>query len=248
MGVTGTDVARESSGMILTDDNFSSIVNAVEEGRVIYDNIKKFVNYLLSCNLGEVLVLFVAMVVGFRDKGAIIVPLTAIQILWMNLVTDGLPAIALSLDSSEKGIMLRSPRHPEEKIVSKNMASNILVIGILVCAAVLYLFRHGLKYVGVDEARTMAFTGLVVFEIVRLAMVRSQYKTGLFSNVYLIFAVVISLVLQFLVVYTPALNKIFRTVPLGLSEWIQIVIAGIVIYIIGSISAVIVKKLTLERD
>ena len=249
MGVVGTDVARESAGMILTDDNFASIVNAVEEGRTIYDNIKKFVNYLLSGNLGEVLVLFIAMIIGFRNRfGEIIVPLTAIQILWMNLVTDGLPALALSLDPSEKDIMIRPPRKANEKIVSKNMSLNIFATGILICIGALSLFRYGLKFTGLNEARTMVFTGLVVFEIIRLTMIRSQYKTRVFSNMYLILAVVSSITLQLLVVYIPALNKIFKTVPLGLWEWAQIIIVGIILYIGDIIITALIRKYTLERD
>jgi len=248
MGLTGTDVARESSGMVLTDDNFASIVNAIEEGRIIYDNIKKFVNYLLSCNAGEVLVLFVAMVIGFKDGGVIIAPLTAVQILWMNLITDGLPALALSLEPSEKNIMQRSPRKPDEKIISRNMSMNILATGILVCAGTLLLFHQGMKFSGVNEARTMAFTGMVFFEIVRLAMIRSQYKTAAFSNIYLILAVIISLVLQGIVVYVPALNKIFKTVPLGLHDWLWIAGTGIVLYIAGNIIATFIRKWTGEKD
>ncbi len=249
MGLSGTDVAREASGMILTDDNFTSIVNAVEEGRIIYDNIKKFVNYLLSCNLGEVLVLFIAMLIGFRDlNGSIIAPLTAIQILWMNLVTDGLPALALAMDPSEKGIMKRPPRKPDESIVSGNMVMNIIAIGALVCAGVLFLFNKGLGSSGVEEARTMAFTAIVVFEIVRIAMIRSQYKTGLFSNVYLVLAVASSVILQFLVVYVPVLNRIFKTVPLNLNEWLWIAGTGAVLYAAGSAASVLIRKVTSERD
>jgi len=249
MGVVGTDVAREASGMILTDDNFASIVNAVEEGRVIYDNIKKFVNYLLSTNLSEILILFVAIMIGFRDKsGAIIIPLTAIQILWVNLVTDGPPALALSLDPSEKNIMMRPPRRPDEKIVSRNMTLNIFAIGVLVCIGTLFLFKYGLRFTGINEARTMVFTGLVVFEIIRLAMVRSQYKTGVFSNMYLVLAVASSIILQLLVVYIPVLNKIFKTVPLGLLEWAQIITVGLILYISGSITTALIRKYTSERD
>lgn len=227
MGITGTDVAKEASEMILTDDNFASIVNAVEEGRGIYDNIRKFVNVLLSSNIGEVLVIFFAMLVGWP------LPLIAIQILWVNLITDGAPALALGVDPVSPGIMERKPRKAADRIMSGKMFLTVVLIGILISIATLMVFRHGLN---TDEttARTAAFTTLVFLEIVRVQMVRSRYKIGLFSNGYLLLALASSIMLQLAVVYTP-LNAVFKTVPLPMAQlgYIAAVIAGV--FVVGSI-------------
>ncbi len=248
MGITGTDVAKEASDMVLTDDHFNSIVNAVEEGRGIYDNIKKFVNYLLSCNLGEVLVLFVAMLIGFTDaNGAAILPLVAIQILWINLVTDGFPALALGVDPIAAKIMEKKPRDPHENVINANMIANIVVTGVLICIFTLFLFRYGLK-TDVATAQTMAFTSLVVFEVARVYIIRSQYNIGPFSNPWLILALCVSLGLQVLVIYTPFLNPIFRTTPIGLVAWLWIVGAMVMLFIIGMISNFVIRKVTHEQD
>lgn len=227
MGITGTDVAKEASEMILTDDNFASIVNAVEEGRGIYDNIRKFVNVLLSSNIGEVLVIFLAMLMGWP------LPLIAIQILWINLITDGAPALALGVDPVSPGIMERKPRKVTDRIMSGKMLLTVVSIGILISIATLIVFKHGLN---TDEttARTAAFTTLVFLEIVRVQMVRSRYKIGLFSNGYLLLALVSSIILQLAVVYTP-LNAVFKTVPLPMVQlgYIAAIIAGV--FVVGSI-------------
>ncbi len=214
MGLTGTDVAKEASDIILADDNFASIVRAVEEGRGIFDNIRKFVNYLLSSNLGEVLVIFLATLLSLP------LPLTAIHILWINLVTDGFPAIALGMDPREEKVMKRPPRKPKENIISRDVLFNIVLMGSLIGIFTLVLFwlYHGSPLI---KAQTMAFTTLVVFEVVRLQMIRSQYQLGLFSNKYLLVAVLISLSMQMAVLYTP-MNQIFGVVPVDLVDWIWI--------------------------
>ncbi|HIH42319.1 TPA: calcium-translocating P-type ATPase, SERCA-type [Candidatus Woesearchaeota archaeon] len=247
MGITGTDVAKEASAMILMDDNFASIVNAVEEGRNIYDNIKKFVNYLLSANFGEVLVLFMAMLIGFKDGGYIVVPLVAIQILWLNLVTDGLPALALGLDPETPGTMQRPPRKPNEQIISKNMTWNIVATGILMCIAVLAMFKYGLATSAV-KGQTMAFTSLVMLEMVRVYMVRANYNLGFFSNKYLVGAIVLSLMLHLSVVYIPFLQPIFDTVGLNLIDWLFIVLASMLVLIVGVIAHKIIVHYTQEHD
>ena len=247
MGITGTDVAKEASAMILMDDNFASIVNAVEEGRNIYDNIKKFVNYLLSANFGEVLVLFMAMLIGFKDGGYIVVPLVAIQILWLNLVTDGLPALALGLDPETPGTMQRPPRKPNEHIVSKNMTWNIVATGILMCIAVLAMFKYGLSTSAV-KGQTMAFTSLVVLEMVRVYMVRANYNLSFFSNKYLVGAIILSLLLHLSVVYVPFLQPIFDTVGLGIVDWAFIALASMLVLIIGVIAHKVIVHYTQEHD
>ena len=235
MGIAGTDVAKEASDMILTDDNFTSIVSAVEEGRGIFDNIRKFVNYLLSSNLGEISVILFASLCGLP------LPLTAIQILWINLVTDGLPATALGLDPYSKGIMERPPRPSRESILSKELSSDIIVYGLLMGIGCLTLFWLYLGS-GLLKAQTMAFTGLVIFEMLRLQIIRSEYKISIFSNKYLIGAVVLSLGLQMLTIYGP-LAVWFKTKPLELFDWGMIAIASIVLWVIYKIVYVIVKRL-----
>jgi P-type Ca2+ transporter type 2C len=247
MGKSGTEVAKEASAMVLMDDNFASIVNAVEEGRTIYDNIKKFVNYLLSANFGEVLVLFVATLIGFRDNGQVIVPLLAIQILWLNLVTDGFPALALGVDPGTPGTMRRPPRRPKEHIVSKNMVWNIVIVGILMCVAVLTLFKFGLSESAI-KGQTMAFTSLVVLEMARVYMVRANYNLGLFSNKYLIVAILFSFMLQLGVVYIPWLQPIFDTVALGWMDWVYIFGSAFAVLIIGRVAYKIVSYYTEETD
>ncbi|MBU1974402.1 MAG: HAD-IC family P-type ATPase, partial [Nanoarchaeota archaeon] len=227
MGITGTDVAKEASDMILTDDNFASIVNAIEEGRGIFDNIRKFVNYLLSSNLGEITVIFFASIYASIAGGNLFLPLTAIQILWINLITDGLPATALSLDPHSPGIMKRKPRPPRESILSKDLRWDIILFGVLIGVVCFGLF---ILYLGSGEMKvqTMIFTSLVFFELVRLQTIRSEYKLGIFSNKPLVGAVLLSIVLHLLTLYTP-LNKIFKTVPLGLIDWGVLVLSSIVL-------------------
>jgi len=235
MGITGTDVTKETADMVLLDDKFTSIVNAVEQGRGIYENIKKFVNYLLSSNLGEVLILFIAMIIGFKDSsGAIVMPLLATQILWLNLITDGLPAVALGVDPIRKGIMDVPPRNPDEPIITKNMATNIIIISVLMAAGVLFIFNRFLPE-GDTIARTIAFTSIVMLEMVRVTMIRSQYKLPFFSNMYLIGAVILSVLLQVAVVYVPVMNIIFKTTALSLYHWGYMGAMMTTIFVIGAV-------------
>ncbi|MFH1400059.1 MAG: HAD-IC family P-type ATPase, partial [Nanoarchaeota archaeon] len=239
MGITGTDVTKEASDMILTDDNFASIVNAVEEGRGIYDNINKFINYLLSSNLGEVMIIFFATLFGWG------LPLTAIHLLWINLVTDGLPALALGVDPASKGIMQRPPRDPKASIMNRSLAYNIVTIAILITVGALFLFE---MYVGSDlaKAQTMVFTALVAMELVRIQGIRSEYKLSLFSNKYLVLALASSIALQLLVIYTP-LAQFFGTVPLGLVDWAYIIGVSAAIYV-GSIVLRSIKGKVVEKN
>jgi len=242
MGITGTDVTKETAEMVLLDDKYTSIVKAVEQGRAIYENIKKFVNYLLSSNLGEILILFIAMVIGFRDaSGAIVMPLLATQILWLNLITDGLPAIALGVDPVRKGVMEVPPRKPAEPVITKDMAINIVVIAVLMAAAVLFLFHRFLPE-GEVVARTVAFTSIVVFEMVRVTMIRIQYRLSFFSNLYLMGAIALSLLLQVAVVYVPVMNVIFKTGPLALHHWAYMGAVTVVIFILGMVAAGLVSR------
>jgi len=223
MGKSGTDVAKEAADMILTDDNFSSIVHAVEEGRGIFDNIRKFVNYLLSSNLGEVTAIFVASLLRMD------LPLTAIQILWVNLVTDGLPATALSVDPHSKGIMKKKPRPPKESIISKELKWDIIIFGVLIglfTVGLFWLYRES----SLEKARTMAFTSLVLFELVRLQTIRRDYNLGIMSNTYLIVAVIASIILHLATIYTPAAAW-FKTAPLQLVDWGVLIVASLVLFV-----------------
>ena len=219
MGITGTDVTKEASDMVITDDNFASIVNAVEEGRGIYDNIIKFVNYLLSSNIAELLVIFMGMLLGFTDReGNAFVSLSAVQLLWMNLVTDGFPAIALGLDPIAPGAMGRAPRKLSEPILSLRFASQLSLVSLTIAAGALVACHFGLRQ-SVPLAQTMALTILVVMQLVRVQMIRSQYHMGLFSNPWLVIALAGSLGLQLCVIYIPPLQKVFGTVSLGKTDW-----------------------------
>ena len=223
MGKKGTDVAKEASDMILRDDNFTSIVKAVKEGRGIYDNIKKFIQYLLSSNLGEVLIVFIAMLIGFTnpETGALVLPITAIQLLWINLLTDGLPALALGVDPPAEDIMQRPPRDPKEKILSRGMLINIILVGIIMCIGTLSLFAYNLES-GATKAVTVAFTTIVMFEMIRIESVRMKFKTKLLSNKKLIIAVLASVLLQIMVVYLPFFQPVFQTTALDFGDWIEI--------------------------
>ncbi len=230
MGITGTDVAKEASDMVLKDDNFSSIVSAVKEGRSIYDNIKKFVQLLLSANIAEVLIIALSVFIGFQFGGQYAIPLTALQLLWINLITDGLPALALGIDPPDKNIMERKPRNPKEKILGKSMFVYIVIVGLLITGSVLYLFQINLSQ-GIDKARTIAFTSLVLFELFLTYAIRFDYKTKLLSNKYLFLAVVVSLALQLAVVYLQPLQVAFGTVGLGLVDWGYIIVGPTILFV-----------------
>lgn len=226
MGKTGTDVTKEASAMVLADDNFATIVAAVEEGRAIYDNIRKFIRYLLSCNIGEVLTMFLAALVGLP------LPLLAIQILWVNLVTDGLPAMALGVDGMDKDIMNRPPRAPGESIFARGLARKIGIRGTMIGLGTLFVFVASL-FIGVNMlvARTMAFTTLVFSQLFHVFDCKSEtrgiFEVGIFSNPYLVAAVAVSTLMQLSVIYLPPLQAIFKTTGLVGWQWgLILVVAG----------------------
>ncbi len=213
MGRTGTDVTKEASSVILLDDNFASMVAAAEEGRVIYDNIRKFIRYLLSCNIGEVLTMFAGMLLGLP------VVLTPIQILWVNLVTDGLPAIALSLEPPDDDVMERKPRGVNESVFSHGLASMMVFRGCVIGLSTLGAFLAGYSHGGLPMARTAAFLTLVAVQLVHVFECKSETKTILHipfgNNPPLILAVLVSLALILAAVYLPLLQPVFGTVALG---------------------------------
>ncbi len=224
MGITGTDVTKEVSDMVITDDNFASIVAAVEEGRGVYDNIRKFVHYLLSCNAGEILVMFVSSLVGLPA------PLLPIQILWVNLVTDGLPALALGVEPVDPNIMERPPRPPNEHVVTKQRAFVMLAQGafIAVCSLSAFMFVYFWEKEGIERARTAAFIVLSCSQLFHSFNCRnfteSLFKIGVFTNKKLILATGVSFLLQMAVVYVPFLRVIFKTEVLGVFDWVLVII------------------------
>jgi Ca2+-transporting ATPase len=219
MGITGTDVAKESADMVLTDDNYVSIVAAVEQGRVIYSNIRKFVYYLLSCNLAEIAIIFLGTLFTKRS------PLTAIQLLWLNLVTDGAPALALGTEKGDPDIMNQPPRPPKEPIINRFMQIGIAVQTVAITAVALsaYLLGLHLHPEQPEFAETMAFLTLSLSELLRAYTARSEryplIKIGIFKNRNMNLAVLSSLILLMLVVYVPFLNRPFNTTPLGWTQW-----------------------------
>ncbi len=215
MGITGTDVSKEASHMILLDDNFATIVKAVKEGRKIYDNIRKFIKYLLTTNSGEIWTLFLAPLVGLP------IPLLPIHILWINLVTDGLPALALSVEPAEGDVMVRPPRHPKESIFAHGLGIHAVWVGLLMGAVVLFVQAWSLR-TGHAHWQTMVFTVLCLTQLGHVLAIRSEkqslFTIGIFTNKYLLGAVVVTFVLQMATIYVPALNPIFKTEPLTLNE------------------------------
>ena len=223
MGITGTDVTKEVSDMVITDDNFASIVSAIEEGRGIYDNIKKFIHYLLSCNAGEILVMFISSLIGLPA------PLLPVQILWVNLVTDGFPALALGVDPVSPGIMDRMPRSKNEGVLTKKSAMVMLTQGsfIAFCSLLAFVLVLLIEREGLERARTAAFIVLSCSQLFHSFNCRSSteslFKIGILTNKKLILAALISFFLQMSVIYIPFLQKIFKTAPLGLFDWVLVV-------------------------
>ena len=215
MGITGTDVSKEASHMILLDDNFATIVNAIKEGRMIYDNIRKFIKYLLACNSGEVLTLFLAPILGLP------LPLQPIQILWMNLVTDSLPALALAVEPAEGEVMKRPPRDPREGIFAHGLGVFCIWVGLLMAAVCIGVQYTEVKS-GNDDWETMVFTVIVWGQLTTALAVRSEkeslFKLGLFTNKAMLGAIAVGVVLQLAVIYVPFLNPIFDTKPLTAGE------------------------------
>ena len=216
MGITGTDVAKETADMVLTDDNYASIVSAVEQGRIIYSNIRKFVYFLLSCNIAEIATIFLATMLGWRS------PLTAIQLLWLNLITDGAPALALGLEKGDPDLMDQPPRDPNEPILNRFMLTGIGVQTIAITAVTLGAYWIGLKNFP-EFAPTMAFVTLSFSELIRAFTARSErvpiLRIGLFSNKVMNWAILSSLILLLAVIYVPFLQGIFNTMPLGWIQW-----------------------------
>jgi Ca2+-transporting ATPase len=211
MGIAGTDVAKEASAMVLLDDNFATVVGAVREGRRIYDNLRRFVRYVLTTNSAEIWTIFLAPFLGLP------VPLLPLQILWINLVTDGLPGIALASEPAERNVMQRPPRPPSESLFAHGLGAHALIVGLFMAALTLGLQAWYVR-TNSPEWQTVVFTTLCFSQLGHVLAIRSEYDSlfglGLTSNQPLLAAVLLTLALQLAVVYLPALNPLFHTVPL----------------------------------
>jgi len=249
MGITGTDVSKEAAEMILTDDNFATIVSAVEEGRGIYANIKKAIHFLLSCNIAEILILFIATLVGWVQ------PLLPIHILWINLVTDSLPALALGVEKSDPGIMKEKPRSPKESVFAHGLGARIIFQGIILAAITLSVFHFALLNYSVEVARTMCFAVLAFSQLTHAINVRSQEKSlfgsGLFTNRYLWIALGLSCALQLVVLLIPSLQTIFHVASMNSIQWFIVIIASLsplaVVEFTKLVGRILRKKLKLRR-
>ncbi len=233
MGITGTDVSKEASAMILADDNFATIISAVEEGRGIFDNMKKFISFLVSCNIAEILLIFTGILIGLP------LPLIAIQILWINLMTDGFPALALSSEPYEPDLMQRKPRDPKENILTKRTFTSIIIRATIITIVSLTLYFYALTIYAPSWQilpkdapelylpRTFVFSTLLICELLNVFNTRSErrslFKISILSNKYLLIAVFVSLTLNFVLIYTPPLATLFQLAPLPPIDWLIIV-------------------------
>ncbi len=261
MGITGTEVTKEASAMVLADDNFASIVKAVKEGREIFDNIKKYLTYLLQCNIMEILVMFIAVVsvpylarlyspnLNLDAVNNAAIALTAVQILWMNLVTDGLPAIALGVDPGDPDLMQRKPRKPKESIFSKDIKVYLVVMPLLMTALLLLGFFMHRPWEGdfqLLEARTQLLTAMIVMELTVAISARSfkypVFKVGVFKNKFLWYAVLSSFALQLFVLYTPGIQGIFDVHSPELIDWVTAVAFAAIIFSVLEIGKYVAWK------
>ena len=229
MGMNGTDVARQASDMVLADDNFATIVSAVEEGRNIYDNVRKAIKFLFSGNVGEVLAIFIGIMLNLP------LPLMAIQILWVNLITDSLPSLALGMDPPDKGLMKRIPRKRSEGIINRMMLLDIALIGGVIGIGTLGIF-YVMMPVGIDYARTMAFASLVIFQMWNVlnckAGEHTAFNASTFNNLFAWLAIVISCLLLAAIIYIPLTQVLFGVVPLTLNDWGLLVVWTVPVFIV----------------
>lgn len=235
MGITGTDVSKGASDMILTDDNFSTIVSAVEEGRKIYLNIKKSIVFLLSCNLGEILTLFTAILLNWNS------PLQPIHILWVNLITDSFPALALGVDKTKEDVMNNPPRNPKESIFVKSDKIQLIINGVLIGGLTLFAFKLGERLYpdSLIHAQTMAFVVLSVSQLFLSLSLRSNTKSafslGLFSNKYLVYSILLGIFLQVIIISISFIANIFKVTPLLLYDWIVVILVSLIPFVINEI-------------
>jgi Ca2+-transporting ATPase len=245
MGRGGTDVAREAADMVLLDDNFATIVVAVREGRRIYDNIRRFVRFVLSTNAGEIWTLFLAPLIGLP------LPLLPIHILWMNLVTDGLPGLTLSAEPAEADIMQRPPRPPRESILAHGLWQHAVWVGLLMAALALGTQAWTIR-TGNGHWQTMTFTVLTLSQLTHVLAIRSErtslFRLGVMSNPLLLLAVVVSLGLQLAIIYVPALNALFKTAPITPGELVLCLVISSVVFFAVELEKYLVRRRGLYAD
>ena len=235
MWITWTDVTKEAADMILTDDNFKSIVNAIEEWRWIYDNIQKFVNYMIVSNICEIAILFIASLIGVP------IPLLAIHLLWLNVITDWLPAIALWVDPINPNVMNRKPRESTQWIIDRRMILNIVLLSTSVTIWALWLFLKRYE-TDLEVARSAVFLFMVASELIKIQIIRSQYGLCLFSNKWLIWSLLWAFGLAFSVVYIPWINTLFDLQPLSIEIWKEIGVIMTIFICIGTILSKYMKR------
>jgi Ca2+-transporting ATPase len=257
MGITGTDVSKEAADIVLADDDFATIVAAVEEGRAIFDNIRRFLRFLLSSNIGEVLTMFFGVVlanrIGLRAEAGdtVVLPLLATQVLWINLVTDGAPALALGMDPADEGLMHRPPRPVGERVITGRMWRGIFFVGVVMAAATLFVLDASLPGGFVNGtgdlryAQTMAFTSLMLSQLFNTVNARSDERSAfahLFVNRWLWGAIVLSIALQMLVLYVPSMQRAFGTVGLSAGDWLRCVAAASIVLWVREVTKVVTRR------
>ena len=241
MGITGTEVAKEAADMVLTDDNFSSIEAAVEEGRGVFDNLTKFIVWTLPTNLGEGLVILIAIFLG------VTLPILPVQILWINMTTAGFLGLALAFEPKEPGIMLRPPRAPGSPILSQSTVFRICLVSLLMCGAAFWLFDWELSGgATIAEARTAAVNAFVVIELFYLfncrSLEKSVFRLGFFSNLWVIGGSVVMFILQLAYTYLPLMNRLFQSAPVDLAVWGRTFTAGAIVFLIIEIEKMFWRK------
>ena len=245
MGKNGTDVAKNAADMILTDDNFVTIVEAVKQGRNIYDNIRKAIHFLIATNIGEIVTIFMGLVLGLKS------PLLAIQLLWINLVTDSFPAIALGLESAEKDIMNRQPIDKRKGIFADGLWNKIIVEGIMIGMLTLIAFSIGNKYYGLEVARTMAFLTMGFLELIHSINIKSEksiFEVGIFENKYLIGSIILGILIQIIVVLIPPVANIFELTELNQTQWLITIVISILPIPIMELQKKLNKSHTKENE
>ena len=246
MGISGTDVAKEASDMILVDDNFANIIESVEEGRRIYDNIKKFIAYLLSANAGEVLTVLAMVILGFVVFRHSFLPILAIQLLYINLVTDTFPALALGVSPAEENIMHRKPRDPKEPLLTRNMTIFILLFGVLNAIGSIFLFLWSIDFnitiniakMDLSRQRTIIFAALVIFQLIQCLSVSQTttiFSKKLLQNKILLGAVLLAIILLLSAIYIPFMQIFMGTTLLGPIDWLMILLTSIPILLFAEI-------------
>jgi P-type Ca2+ transporter type 2C len=245
MGITGTDVTKETAEMVLVDDNFASIVNAVEEGRVVFQNVRKVVKFLISTNAGEILTILGA--IWLLPIGQLI--FTPVQILWVNLVTDGILDITIALEPKEGDVMKEKPRHPQTRIINRDLMINVLVVAIVMAVGTLWVYLNTVADGDVARAQTMAFVTIAMFQVFNAFNVRSHtqsiFKLGLFGNKYLTLAQFVSVFLLILATTLPFMQTALSTVSLSVMDWVSIVAITSTILIVVEIRKLIQRRLGL---